>query len=124
MPGLSSVRSDQPVRLRTPAVRVGAGLVASGWLLRRMWRLLVVTAATPAALAGLVLVVGGFAVWSVSPLAMWCLAALGLGLLIGCRLVLPDRWLTWLRLPLRSWWRGWVGLPAPGGGGGGTPRPP
>ena len=36
-----------------------------------------------------------------------CLAALGVGLLVGCRLVWPDRWLAWLRLPVRSWWRGW-----------------
>src|SRR5919107_265122 len=106
MAALSSSRSDQPVQLRTPAVRVGAGLATSGWLLRRVWRLLVVTAATPAALAGLVLLVGSVAVWSVSPLLMWCLAALGVGLLVGCRLVWPGRWLAWLRLPVRSWWRG------------------
>ena len=28
--------------------------------------------------------------------------------MVGVRLVWPDRWLTWLRLPLRSWWRGWL----------------
>jgi len=98
MPGLSSVRSEQPVQLRTPPVRVGAGVAATGWVLRRLWRLLVVTAATPAALAGLVLLVGGIAVWSVSPLLMWCLAALGVGLLVGCRLIWPNRWLKWLQL--------------------------
>jgi len=107
MAGLSSARSDQPVQLRTPAVRVGVGVVASAWLARRVWRLLVVTAATPAALAGLVLVVFGVLLWRLSPLLMGSLAALGVGLLVGCRLVWPDRWLSWLRLPLRSWWRGW-----------------
>jgi DNA segregation ATPase FtsK/SpoIIIE, S-DNA-T family len=107
MAGLSSARSDQPVQLRTSSVRVGAGVVASSWVLRRVWRLLVVTAATPAALAGLLLVVIGGLLWSVSPLLMLCLAALGAGLLVGVRLVWPDRWLAWLRLPLRSWWRGW-----------------
>jgi len=108
MAGLSSARSDQPVQLHTRSVRVGAGVAASGWLLRRVWRLLVVTAATPAALGGLVLVVGAVALWSVSPLLMLSTAALGIGLLIGCRLVWPERWLAWLRLPVRSWWRGWV----------------
>ena len=101
MAALSSSRSDQPVQPRTPAVRVGAGLAASGWLLRRVWRLLVVTAATPAALAGLVLVVGGGAVWSVSPLLMWSHGRSRGGAAGGCRLVWPDRWLAWLRLPVR-----------------------
>ena len=87
---------------------MGAGVVASGWLVRRVWRLLVVTVSTPAALAGLVLVVVGVLLWSVSPLLMLSTVALGVGLLVGCRLVWPDRWLAWLRLPLRSWWRGWL----------------
>ena len=108
MAGLSSARSDQPVQLRHSTVRLGAGVTAAGWLLRRAWRLLVVTAATPAAMIGLVLVVGAGALWSVSPLLMRCTAALGVGLLVGCRLAWPNRWLTWLRLPLRSWWRGWL----------------
>src|SRR4051794_21251550 len=106
MASLSSARSDQPVQLRSSTVRVGAGVMASGWALRRVWRLLVVTAATPAALAGLLLVVMGGLLWSVSSLLMVCLAALGVGLLVGVRLVWPDHWLVWLRLPLRSWWRG------------------
>jgi len=104
---LSSARSDEPVRLHTAPVRLSPGITAAAWLLRRLWGLLVITAATPAALAGLVLLVGGIGLWSVSPLLMCCLAALGIGLLVGCRLVWPDRWLIWLRLPLRSWWRGW-----------------
>jgi len=108
MAALSPARSDQPVQLRTPAIRVGVGVMASGWLLRRVWRLLVVTAATPAALAGVLLVVVGMLLWSVAPLLMLSMAALGVGLLVGCRLVWPDRWLSWLRLPLRSWWRGWL----------------
>src|SRR3712207_6529555 len=105
MPSLSQARSDQPVQLYTRTVRVGAGLAASGWVLRRLWRLVVITAATPAALAGLLLMVLAALMWSVSPLLMLCMAALGVGLLVGCRLVWPDRWLAWLRLPMRSWWR-------------------
>lgn len=108
MAGLSSIRSDEPVLLRTSTARVGAGAMAAGWLARRLWRLLVVTVATPAALAGLLLVIVSGLLWSVSPLLMWSMAALGIGLLVGCRLVWPDRWLAWLRLPLRSWWRGWL----------------
>ncbi|WP_197677058.1 FtsK/SpoIIIE domain-containing protein [Friedmanniella luteola] len=93
--------------MRTPAVRVSAGLVASGWLLRRLWRLVVVTAATPAALGGLVLVVVGVLLWSASPLLLLgAVGVLALLLLVG-RLLWPQRWLIWLRLPVRSWWRGW-----------------
>ncbi len=55
---LSSARSDEPVRLHTTPVRLSPGVTATGWLLRRAWRLLVITATTPAALADLVLVVG------------------------------------------------------------------
>ncbi|SDT11340.1 DNA segregation ATPase FtsK/SpoIIIE, S-DNA-T family [Friedmanniella luteola] len=107
MAGLSSARSDQPIQVRTPAVRVSAGLVASGWLLRRLWRLVVVTAATPAALGGLVLVVVGVLLWSASPLLLLgAVGVLALLLLVG-RLLWPQRWLIWLRLPVRSWWRGW-----------------
>lgn len=83
-------------------------MVASGWLLRRVWRLLVVTAATPAALAGVLLLVVGSLLWLVSPLLIVSMAAMGVGLLIGLRLLLPGRWLAWLRLPVRSWWRGWL----------------
>src|SRR4051794_19281326 len=107
MAALSSARSDELVHLRTAPVRLSPGLTAVGWLLRQAWRLLVVTAATPAALAGLVLVLGAVVLWSVSPLLMWSMAALGVGLSVGCRLVWADRWLVWLRLPMRSWWRGW-----------------
>ncbi|SDR72391.1 DNA segregation ATPase FtsK/SpoIIIE, S-DNA-T family [Friedmanniella luteola] len=108
MAGLSQARSDQPVQLRSSTVRVGAGLAASGWVLRRLWRLAVVTAATPAALAGLLSVILSALLWSVSPLLMLSMLALGIGLLVGVRSVWPDRWLVWLRLPLRSWWRGWL----------------
>ena len=66
-----------------------------------------VTAATPAAPPAWSCVVAGLLLWSVSPLLMLCMAALGVGLLVGCRLVWPDRWLAWLRLPVRAWWRGW-----------------
>ncbi len=107
MAGLSSARSDQPVQLRTPAVRVSAGVVASGWLLRRLWRLVVVIAATPAAIGGLVLVVVGVLLWSVSPLLLLGTVAVLVALVVGCRLIWPERWLASLRLPLRSWWRGW-----------------
>src|SRR4051812_3718757 len=107
MTALSSARSDEPVRVYTAPVRLGPGATATGWLLRAAWKLLVVTALTPAALGGLVLVVFGVLLWSVSPLLMLTMAALGVGLLAGCRLVWPDRWLRWVRLPLRSWWRGW-----------------
>ncbi len=123
MAALSSSRSDQPVQLRTPAVRVGAGLAASGWLLRRVWRLLVVTAATPAALAGLVLLVGrgrgvvGVAAADVVPGRARGRAAgrlpaglagplAGLAAAAGAQLV-----------------AGLVGLPAPVGGGDGHRRP-
>src|SRR3712207_4029707 len=108
MAGLSQARSDQPVQLRSSTVRVGAGLAASGWVLRRMWRLVVVTAATPAALAGLVLVILSGLLWAVSPLLMLSMFALGMGLLVAVRVVWPDRWLAWLRLPHRSWWQGWL----------------
>ncbi|SDR82285.1 hypothetical protein SAMN04488543_0556 [Friedmanniella luteola] len=77
-------------------------MVASGWVVRQLWRLLVVTAATPAALAGLLLVVIGWLLWSTSPLLMLSTCALGVGLLVGVRLVWPDRWLAWMRLPTRS----------------------
>ena len=107
MAGLSSARSDQPVQLRTSSVRVGAGLVASGWLLRRLWRLLVVTAATPAALAGLLLVVIGGLLWSVSPLLMLCLARSGSACWSGCGWC--GRTGGWPGCGCRCgrWWRGW-----------------
>ena len=123
MAGLSSARSDQPVQLRRSSLRVGVGLVAGGWLARRLWRGLVVVAATPAAMIGLVLLVGAGALWSVSPLLMRCTAALGVGLLIGCRLVWPDRWLDLAPAPAPFLVAGLADLPAPVAGSDGHRRP-
>ena len=108
MPGLSPARSEQPVQVSNRPVRIGPGATVLGWLLRRSWRLVVLVVSTPPALAALLLLIGLGVLWRVSPVAVLVVVDVGLGLLVGCRLAWPGRWLAWVRLPLRSWRRGWL----------------
>src|SRR3954468_13218750 len=108
MAGLSASRSDEPVRVSAAPVRVSVTAAATGWLFRRLWRVLVVVVTTPPAMAGLLLVVAAVALWRLSPPLMLLVLGLGAGLLVGWRLRFPAGFLRWLRLPVRAWRRGWL----------------
>ncbi len=59
--GLSRTRSDEPVGLAAAPVRVSVAAAATGWLLRRGWRALVVVVTTPPAITGVLSVVAAVA---------------------------------------------------------------
>lgn len=108
MAALSRARSEEPVRTTTTPVRLSAPTAALGWLLRRLWRLLVVVVTTPPAMIGLLLILMAVWLWQLAPQLMLLVLCLGVGLSIGWRLRWPGSFLRWLRLPLRGWRRGWL----------------
>ena len=108
MAALSRARSEVPVRLVAAPVRVSVPTAAAGWLVRHVWRVLMVVVTTPPAMVGLLLIVAAVALWRLSPAVMLLVMALGAGLVVGWRVRFPDGFMRWLRLPMRTWRRGWL----------------
>jgi DNA segregation ATPase FtsK/SpoIIIE, S-DNA-T family len=110
MTGLSGGRDDPAVFLRPQVVRVSLWAVLGLWLARRLFRLLVLIARSPAALTMIGLTAGVVTSWQlVSPaLPLGILGGLA-AWLIGWRWRWPASFSVHAADRVRGWWRGaWV----------------
>lgn len=99
---------QQPVHTVAPAVKVSLGALVAGWTARKLWRLLVITICTPAALATLLAAVTLCVVWR--RFGVWPILVVIVvlsGLLVGWRVRWPGGFLRFVRQPWRAWRRGW-----------------
>lgn len=107
---LSEVRADSPLRLSQQPVRVAVWAVVLAWLTGRLWRLLVLTARSPAALLSMSVVAVVILAWQLlgSVLLLTILALVVLAL-VGWRLRWPDSFDRFVYCAARGWLRGgWV----------------
>lgn len=99
---------DRPVRAIVQPVKLSVWAVAGAWAARKLWRLVIMTMTTPAALVTMTLFVGLGTVWHHFGPGPIALAAALLGaVLTGWRLRWPAGFLRFVRLPARSWRRSW-----------------